>query len=87
MATSIISSRGCPNRCNFCGRIVQNDRFRARSAKNVVDEILMIQEKYKINHIRFLDESFTIDRQRVFDICEMLEGKGIYWLTFARRTE
>ena len=43
----------------------------------------MIQEKYKINRIHFMDESFIIDRQRVFDICEMLEGKGIYWLTFA----
>ncbi|MCJ7560955.1 hypothetical protein MUO79_10130 [Candidatus Bathyarchaeota archaeon] len=37
--TSLMSSQGCPFRCDFCSKPVFGDVHRARSAKNVVDEI------------------------------------------------
>jgi len=40
--TSIITTRGCPFDCDFCSRPIFSNQFRARSAKNVVDELEQI---------------------------------------------
>ncbi len=72
------SSRGCPNNCSFCSASVHWGRYwRMRSPKNVVDEIEMVIKKYpKIDELRFMDDTFTLDNQRVIDICkEMVKRK------------
>jgi len=67
--TTMFTSRGCPYRCAFCDRPHLGKKFRARSAGNVVDEM---EECVNIGIHEFLiyDDTFTIDRQRVFDICD-----------------
>lgn len=72
------SSRGCPFNCSFCSSSVHWGRtWRPRSAKNVVDEIELVLKKYPlIEEIRFMDDTFTLDNQRVIDICkEILKRK------------
>lgn len=83
--TTFISSRGCPYRCTFCNRAHLGKVFRARSAKNVVDEM----EECKnmgINEVFFYDDTFTIDRKRVIDICDEIKKRKlkIYWDARAR---
>ena len=67
--TTMITSRGCPFRCLFCDRPHLGKVFRARSAKNVVDEM---EECAKMGIKEFLiyDDTFTINKQRVLDICD-----------------
>ena len=67
--TTMFTSRGCPYRCAFCDRPHLGKRFRARSASNVVDEM---EECIKLGIREFLiyDDTFTVDRRRVLDICE-----------------
>ena len=67
--TSIITSRGCPFRCDFCSRSVFGNEFRTRSAANIVDEIEAIME-YGYDRIWFADDCFTISRKRLIDICD-----------------
>lgn len=67
--TTMITSRGCPFRCLFCDRPHLGKIFRARSAKNVVDEIEECVNM-GINEFLIYDDTFTINRQRVFDICD-----------------
>ena len=69
--TTVITSRGCPFNCSFCERSHLGKRFRARSAENVVDELA---ECAKIGILDFLfyDDTFTIDKQRVIDICRQI---------------
>ena len=78
--TTMMSSRGCPYQCTFCGRQHLGKRFRARSAKNVVDEI---EEciSMGIEEFLFYDDTFAVNRQRTLDICnEILErGLDIGW--------
>ena len=77
--TAMISSRGCPYRCTFClwPDILYGHKFRARSAKNVVDEIEEAVRVYGHDEIYFDDDTFTIDRQRVLDICRMIQERGL----------
>jgi len=74
MSTNIMTSRGCPYSCIFCFHETVR-RLRVRSAKNVVDEI---EEALKMDIKEFFifDETFTINQQRVHDICgEILKRK------------
>ena len=75
--TTVISSRGCPYRCYFCSNIESGQRVRYRSAKNVVDELQEIGERFGIYDILFFDELFTSNRQRVLDICEEIIRRGL----------
>ena len=82
----MITSRGCPYRCTFCDRSVFGQMFRARSAKNVVEEIEFLVKKYKVREIKFYDDLFTKDKKRVHEICdEILKRKlDITWSCSAR---
>ena len=66
--TTMFTSRGCPFRCTFCDRPNMGNFFRYRNAKNVVDEMEHCL-KLGIKEIFVYDDTFTVSRQRVIDIC------------------
>lgn len=74
--TTMMTTRGCPYKCIFCDRPHLGKVFRARSAENVVSEMEECT-KMGINEFILYDDTFTIDRQRVLDICELIENKGL----------
>ncbi|MFQ5560049.1 MAG: B12-binding domain-containing radical SAM protein [Nitrospinota bacterium] len=80
VTTTIFTSRGCPFLCSFCDRPHLGKKFRARSAINVVDEIETCT-KMGINEFLFYDDTFTINKKRVIQICsEILKRKlSISW--------
>ncbi|RLI05488.1 B12-binding domain-containing radical SAM protein [Candidatus Bathyarchaeota archaeon] len=74
---TILTSRGCPFNCIFCSSsLLFGKKFRARSPKNVVDEIEQFQETYKTRYVEFVDDTFTFDKKRAEAICkEILDRK------------
>lgn len=83
VSTTLMTSRGCPYRCNFC--YVQYDgRYRARSAANVLAEIEECL-KLGIREFFFFDEIFTVDKKRVLAICEEILKRGLN-ITFEVRS-
>jgi len=79
---SIITSRGCPFHCGFCGaKNMWTKKVRARSNKSVINEILYLKEKYKLNNFYFWDDSFTVNRNRTISLCkELINSKlNIKW--------
>ena len=82
--TEIISSRGCPFNCIFCSiKTVWGNKWRGRSAKNVVDEIEFMYKKYGVREFRFFDDNLTWDKKRIIEICnEIIKRKlDIKWDT------
>ena len=80
----IISSRGCPGNCVFCSiHSVWSYQWRARSPKNVVDEIEHLINQYGVREIAFLDDNMTLDKKRTIQICnEIIKRKlDIKWCT------
>ena len=86
----MLSSRGCYGRCIFCvwNQVLFNRQFRARSPKNVIKEMEFLLDDYKVKYIYIDDDTFTIDKQRVLDICDLMIEKGIHkkirWGTLSR---
>lgn len=74
--TTMFTSRGCPYKCLFCDRPQLGKLFRARSAKNVVDEMEECV-KMGIKEIFMYDDTFAVDMQRVMDICAEIKKRNI----------
>ncbi|MBT3194128.1 MAG: radical SAM protein [Verrucomicrobia bacterium] len=74
VASTIMGSRGCPNRCVFCN---VPHRFRARSPEHIVDEMEECKERYGIQEIHFIDDIFNITTKRVIEISEEILRRGV----------
>lgn len=69
----ISTSRGCVGRCIFCSAAAYWCSWRQRSAKNIIEEIMYIKNRFpNIEHIFFTDDAFTLDNKRVMDLCQKL---------------
>lgn len=74
----IVSSRGCPFNCIFCATVrFWTRKFRPRSAKKVVDEMQYLNNKFGVQYIRFYDDNFTVDKNRVIEICDEIIKRDI----------
>ena len=73
----MMTSRGCPYQCTFCDRKVFGQLFRARSPKNVVDEIEMLMQRFAIKEVKFNDDTFNVNPARVIEICEEMLKRNI----------
>jgi len=84
--TTAITSRGCPGRCTFCtSPSFYGNTWRTRDAQSVFDEMLYLK-KEGFNEIFFRDETFTTDKKRVIELCNIIikNKLDITWLCSAR---
>jgi anaerobic magnesium-protoporphyrin IX monomethyl ester cyclase len=83
---NVITSRGCPNECTFCDRNVFGRRYRERSAENVFREIKYLWDNYHIREIAFVDDTFLINKKRIYRLFELLKDAGMHfpWTCMAR---
>lgn len=70
--TSIITSRGCPFSCKFCSRnSVSMKKYRARSTKNIIEELGEIYKKgYK--YVAIEDDSFLSNKKQAHGLFDVI---------------
>lgn len=80
VVTTLFTSRGCPYKCAFCDRPQLRPNFRARSAINVVDEMELCVNM-GINEFIIYDDTFTVSKKRVHDICDEIINRRleVFW--------
>jgi len=72
-AVQMHSSRGCPFNCNFClwtQTLYKPGTYRMLSAVKIVDEMLIVKEKFNANEVYFDDDTFTGNKNHVLQICD-----------------
>jgi radical SAM superfamily enzyme YgiQ (UPF0313 family) len=87
---SIEAQRGCSYSCKFCGVHFPNrgNTVRYRDPQNVVEEIRFLHDKYGFSNVFFSDDTFTLNRKFVTQICEAMIEQGLHrkvkWTCYTR---
>lgn len=82
-AASIITSRGCQYRCNFCTAFkVFTRRPRMRSIENVLGEIDELVNRYGVDEIFFEDDQLIAKQRRTGDLFDAMAARyNLAWDT------
>jgi anaerobic magnesium-protoporphyrin IX monomethyl ester cyclase len=75
---TIMTSRGCNHKCIYCVNSLDKHTFwREHSANYVLGEIEEIIKTYNIRNFWILDDDFSFNKERVYEICEGLLRKDL----------
>lgn len=81
----VLSSRGCPNKCNFCANTaLRKATLRLRNPKKFVDEIEFLINEYGYNAFDFWDDTLTMVKNHITDICNEIINRRLNIKWFAR---
>ena len=72
---TLITSRGCPFSCSFCDRSTSGKRGRMHGVDSVVRMCRHLVD-VGVQHIIFVDDLFTVRKQRVVELCEAFLDEG-----------
>jgi anaerobic magnesium-protoporphyrin IX monomethyl ester cyclase len=53
---NVVTTRGCPYRCNWCAKPVYGSTYHSRSPANVLAELRLLRERYAPDHLWFCDD-------------------------------
>jgi len=74
----VFTSLGCPFNCSYCSvnTVYGKSGFRTRSPEHFIEEIDILVKKYNVRHMEIVDDTFTVDKNRVHKICDLLIKRG-----------
>jgi anaerobic magnesium-protoporphyrin IX monomethyl ester cyclase len=75
--TAILTSRGCPFECDFCSKPIFGNKFRSRSASQIVDEVAEVID-LGYDRVWFADDCFTLERSRLIEVCDEIMNRGLH---------
>jgi radical SAM superfamily enzyme YgiQ (UPF0313 family) len=77
---TVLTSRGCPWRCDFCASTVMLSRhYRKRPVGHIVRDIQAIQRLCGNAFIEFADDNTFVDKTWGKDLCRAIEPLRIKW--------
>jgi radical SAM superfamily enzyme YgiQ (UPF0313 family) len=59
-SVNLVTTRGCPFRCNWCAKPIYGDRYNSRSPENVVEEMVWLRRHFQPDHLWFADDIFGL---------------------------
>lgn len=75
--TSIVTQRGCPFQCVFCGVQTMFNGVRYRAINSVIDEIEHIIKELGIQHILFQDDTLALNQSKMIEMCEEIKKRNL----------
>jgi len=75
-SVSLITARGCPFHCAWCSSEVFGHTHRQRSARDVVDEMLMLKERYSPDIMWISDDVLTINKKWTQDFIREVKARN-----------
>ncbi len=78
----VMASRGCPYQCSYCCSPAVNQLYsgkgspvRMRSPQNVIKELTMLQNRFRVDSLFFTDEIFTLNHHWLSEFCQLYQSK------------
>jgi radical SAM superfamily enzyme YgiQ (UPF0313 family) len=73
---NMVSSRGCPYRCNWCAKPIYGNRYHARSPVSVASELRYLKARFRPDHIWFADDIFALSSKWTLGFADAVERLG-----------
>jgi len=83
---NVQTKRGCKFECAYCTYpLIEGKNYRLRSPEIIAEEVVLLQRKYAIPHIFFVDDVFTHPSEHASLVCEALLRRNakVPWSCFA----
>jgi anaerobic magnesium-protoporphyrin IX monomethyl ester cyclase len=75
-SVSLITARGCPFHCAWCSSEVFGHTHRQRSPKSVVDEMLMLKQRYNPDIMWISDDVLTINKKWTHEFIREVKARN-----------
>ena len=77
---TLITARGCPFGCRYCGcDAIWTRRVRQRSARGVLDEMHALRRRHGLDDFVIRDDTFTLSGERLRALCDGMRRAGFVW--------
>jgi len=73
---NMVSSRGCPYRCNWCAKPIYGNNYHVRAADSVAREMSHLKTHYAPDHVWFADDIFGLSARWAHEFARAVEALG-----------
>lgn len=74
---NVATTRGCPFHCNWCAKPIYGNRYTARSAEHVVQQLIKMKKEFAFDHIWFCDDIFGLKPGWMKAFADAVEREGL----------
>lgn len=82
LSMNLSGTRGCPYDCIYCYHDFMGQKYRHRSAGNIIKEMRVLSDDYNVKYFHFIDDEFCVNKNFVYDFCKEFRkafGPGVTW--------
>ncbi len=72
---NMVSSRGCPYRCNWCAKPIHGQNYHFRSPSLVADEMLYLKTTFQPDRLWFADDIFALSPRWTEEFAEAVDAR------------
>lgn len=73
---NMVSSRGCPYKCNWCAKPIYGNNYHVRSARAVAEEMLYVKQRFAPDQIWFADDIFALSANWTLEFAKAVDALG-----------
>ncbi|MDB5257430.1 MAG: B12-binding radical protein [Chitinophagaceae bacterium] len=74
---NMVTTRGCPYKCNWCAKPIYGNRYNSHSPERVATELAFLSTQYKPDHIWFCDDIFGLKPGWIQEFAQRIKEKNI----------
>ena len=71
---NLVSSRGCPYKCNWCAKPIWGDSYHCRSPRLVAQELRELKDRFAPDRIWLADDIFALSQNWTHEFAEEVEA-------------
>lgn len=74
---NMVTTRGCPFKCNWCAKPIYGNRYNTRSPQQVIEELKWLKTMLTIDHVWFADDIFGLKPGWVHTFAELVHKEQL----------